>query len=245
MNLLPQSLQRPFHGILFDLDGTIIDSEELHLTAFRQSLQEYGYDPTSLGDSVVYGGSFRTMFHEIARRLNMPSDLYEPIYQRKVEITLEYPAVATELIDGVISFLELMMERRIPMGVVTNSEAAYVDHVFNALDLHQYFDHIVHADHVANPKPAPDAYHHGTKLLQLPASNILVFENSDGGITAAKQADLAVVAIRATNHLGISNYEAADLTVDHFADSLIDDINFKPAPDRATSINQSNGRNGN
>lgn len=224
MNLMPQSLQKPFHGILFDLDGTIIDSEELHYAAFKQALQEYGYDLDSIGEAVQYGGSFRAMFMEIARRFRLADNMFEEIYQRKVEITTEWPATSTELIDGVVSFLELMKERQVPMGIVTNSEAVYIDHVLRAFDLEQYFDHIVHSEHVANPKPAPDPYHYGLELIQLPSEHILVFENTDGGIASAKAAGLSVVAIRSTDRLGTSTYEAADLTIDHFGDPTIDEL---------------------
>lgn len=226
LNILPQALQRPFSGILFDLDGTIIDSEGLHYQAFAEALREHGYDLSSLGDEVIYGGSFRAMFAEIARRFQLSPDLYESIYQRKVELTLEWPAANVELIDGIMSFLEFMTERRIPMGVVTNSDGPYVDHIFSAFDLHQYFPYVVHADHVAHPKPAPDAYQYGTDLLQLPAEHIIVFENTDGGIAAAKAAGLSVIAIRSTDRSGASTYAAADLVVDHFADSVIDDLTW-------------------
>lgn len=227
MNLyLPTSLQQPFKGILFDLDGTLIDSEGMHYAAFKQALSEYGYDLDSLGDAIQYGGSFRRMFEAIALKFNLADDLFESIYLRKVEITLETPATNVEMIEGVASFLELLQERGVPMGVVTNSELAYVEHALNGFDLAQFFNHIVHADLVANPKPAPDGYHYGAKLLRQPANELLVFENTDAGISAAKTAGMQVIAIRSTDHLGVSTYDEADLTIDDFADPALNDLNF-------------------
>lgn len=223
MNYLPQSLQKSFQAALFDLDGTLLDSEDLHYRAFAQALAEFGYDIKSV-DQVSYGGSFRKMFEAIARQFRLPDDLFEQIYQRKVEITTEWPAASVELIEGVTSYLELLKERFVPMGIVTNSEQAYVQHVVAEFGLAQYFDHIIHAEHVANPKPAPDAYHYGLDQLGVSAKNVVVFENTDGGITAAKQAGLVVVAIRDTDRSGLSTYDQADHVIDHFADSSIDDL---------------------
>lgn len=220
---LPQSLQKPFQAILFDLDGTLLDSEDLHYRAFAQALTEFGYDITSV-DQINYGGSFRKMFEAIAQQFRLPDDLFEQVYQRKVEITIEWPADSVELIDGIMSYLELMKERSVPMGIVTNSEAAYVNHVLSQFELNHYFDHVVHAEHVANPKPAPDGYRYGLELLGVQPEQVLAFENTDGGIAAAKQAGLAVVAIRGTDRSGLSTYEQADYVVDHFADSAIDNL---------------------
>lgn len=221
---LPEKLRQPFQGVLFDLDGTLINSEPLHYGAFKQALKEFGYDLDSLGDTIQYKGSFRKMFAAIAAKFNLADDVFEEVYQRKVEITLEHPAEDVEMIEGVLSFLEVLKEKGIPLGIVTNSEQAYLDHVMDAFDLRQYFDHFVHADLVMNPKPAPDGYQYGTRLLELPASNILVFENTDAGIEAGKAAGHSVIAIRTTDHLGLSNYEQADLGIDDFGDAALDDL---------------------
>ncbi|MFA6475713.1 MAG: HAD family phosphatase [Patescibacteria group bacterium] len=223
---LPSSLQQPFKGILFDLDGTIIDSEDFHYAAFKQALSEYGYDLDSLGVTTKFAGSFRNMFAAIAEQFKMGDNKFEDIYQRKVDITLATPANNVELIDGVISFLELIKEKNIPMGIVTNSEQAYLEHVLTGLELQQYFQHLVHAEHVVNPKPAPDGYNYGSQLFDQPAQHLLAFENTDAGIMAAKTAGLKVIGIRGTDRLGTSNYDQADLTIDHFGDQALDDLTF-------------------
>lgn len=227
---LPAALRQPFQGVLFDLDGTLVDSEALHYAAFKQALLEHGYDLDSLGDTIQYGGSFRKLFLAIAERFHLPDDTFEQIYERKVEITLATPAHTVDILDGAISFLELLKERSVPMGIVTNSEQAYVEHVLSGFDLAQYFDHIVHAEHVTQPKPAPDGYRRGLELLQLPSDHVLAFENTDAGITAAKAAGLKVIAIHSTDPLGTSTYEAAHLSIDHFGDTALDDLLFEGQP---------------
>jgi len=224
--LLPSSLHQPFHGVLFDLDGTIIDSEELHFQAFKQALQEYGYDLDSIRDVTSYRGSFRKMFEMIGQQFHLADNTFEEIYDRKVAITLEAPATTANLVDGVLSYLELLKERGVPTGIVTNSEQAYVDHVLAGYQLNELFDHVVHAEHVDNPKPAPDGYIYGANLLSISPNNILAFENTDAGILAAKAAGMQVIAIRDTDRSGLSTYEQADHAIDDFTDSIIDEVNF-------------------
>lgn len=223
---LPERLRQPFKGVLFDLDGTLIDSEPLHYAAWKQALLDYGYDPDSLGETVPYQGNFRKMYTDIAAQLRLPEDLFEEIYQHKVDITLSTPATAIDVVEGVISFLELLRERQVPMGIVTNSEQAYVDHVLSGFALDEYFSAVVHADHVVQPKPAPDGYTYGASLLNIPPQDLLAFENTDVGIAAAISAGLKVIAIRSTDWLGLSTYAAAHLVVDHFADPALDDLVF-------------------
>lgn len=223
---LPEALRQPFKGILFDLDGTLIDSEELHYAAWKQALLDFGYDMESIGEPIPYQGNFRKMYTEIAGKLRLPEDLFEEVYQHKMEITLATPATAISVVDGVISFLELLKEQQVPLGIVTNSEQAYVDHVLDGFGFRDYFDQVVHADHVVQAKPAPDGYNYGVSLLDLSSQDVLAFENTDTGIAAAVGAGLKVIAIRSTDWLGQSTYAAAHFVVDNFADSALDDLQF-------------------
>ena len=225
-DFLPEALRQPFKGILFDLDGTLIDSEELHYVAWKQALLDYGYDMDSIGEPVPYQGNFRKMYTDIAAKLRLPEDTFEQVYQRKVEITLATPATEISVVEGIISFLEFLKDQRVPMGIVTNSEKDYVEHVLDGFGFREYFDQVVHADHVVLPKPAPDGYTYGASMLDLPTQDVLAFENTDVGITAARAAGLKVIAIRSTDWLGLSTYADAHLAIDHFGDSALDDLMF-------------------
>ena len=225
-DLLPESLSQTFKGILFDLDGTLIDSEGFHYTSFVTAMREFGYDFDEASEGVGYEGSFRKMFETIANKLHFDEEMFEKIYNRKMELTMLNTLEQTDKIDGVISFLELMVERNVPMGVVTNSDRAYAE---NAVDKHQisnYFQLLISRTDLDEGKPSPEGYTRGAEMLEMEAKDVLVFENTDTGITAGKAANMKVVAIRNTDIIGDNTYADADHAVDSFADPSLDAIQF-------------------
>ncbi|MDP3970446.1 MAG: HAD family phosphatase [bacterium] len=224
--LLPESLQREFKGILFDLDGTLLESERLHYNAFVQAMEEFGYNFEEIAKNFPVEGNFRELFRKVAGKLKFSDEQYETIYERKMEITLTTPAGEIDKIDGVFSFLEYIFETGIPMGVVTNSDREYAENTLSIHDMSQYFSELITANDLLNPKPAPDGYLKGAELLNVNPNDIIVFENTDTGISAAKAAGMSVIAIRFTDVSGTSTYDEADHAVDSFADSSIDELRW-------------------
>lgn len=224
--LLPSTLHQPFKAVLFDLDGTLLDSEGLHYGAFKQAMQEYGYDFDAIAKNMHYQGSFKKLFKDIGHELAFDEAKFDTIYARKVELTLAAAGTESDKVEGIISFLELLLEKSIPLAVVTNSERAYADYVLQAHDLLPYFQHVITGNDVAEPKPSPEGYLQAAGLFNIDPADILVFENSDAGIAAGKAAGMKVIAIQSTDVAGVSTFAEADLGIDSFADTAIDDLMF-------------------
>lgn len=225
-DFLPQELDRPFRGILFDLDGTLIDSEGAHYRAFAQAMQEHGYDFDSVAKEFSYEGSFRTLYTKVAERLGLDQNMFDTIYARKMELTMVKPAEQSEKVEGILSFLELLLEQSVPMAVVTNSDRAYAEAALTDHELDQYFQHIITANDIENFKPHPEGYLRAAELLGLEPETILVFENTESGIAAAKAAGMPVVAVRGTDIIDENSYDEADHVIDSFDDPTLNILQF-------------------
>lgn len=223
---LPEKLNRPFKAVLFDLDGTLLDSEEIHYIAFKKAMEEFGYDFDEMASDIPYRGSFRELFMDVAAKVQLPEEVKDTIYERKLEITMELPDGELNYVDGAISFLELLQELNVLMGVVTNSDKPYADHILDTYELRPYFEYIITISDLSNPKPDPEGYLKAADMLSIDPADILVFENTDTGIAAAKEAGMTVIAIRTTDVRGISTYEEADHGIDDFADTTVNDLQF-------------------
>lgn len=226
-DLLPDTLSHPFRGILFDLDGTLIDSEAAHYRAFVQAMQEHGYDFDSVAKEFAYEGSFRSLFMKVAEQLQLDQDMYDTIYARKMELTMMSPAEQSEKIDGVMSFLELLLEQAVPMGVVTNSDRPYAELALAEHELDQYFQHLITSTDLDNHKPHPEGYLRGAELLGYEPEDILVFENTDSGIAAAKAAGMSVIAVRGTDIIDENSFDEADHAIDSFEDTTLNVLEFE------------------
>ncbi len=224
---LPTILQQEFHGVLFDLDGTLLDSEELHFAAFDEAMKEFGYDFKKMSEKISYKGSFRKMFEEIAQNEHFDEEKYQMIYARKMEITIAtHEAHTIDFVDGALAFLEYLTEMNVPFGVVTNSDRPYAEHALSSHDLTGYMKTLITSTDLQRFKPAPDGYLQGARDLGLEPEQVLVFENTDTGIQAGKDAGMAVITIYGTDAKGYSNYEKADLVIDNFGDANLNDIKF-------------------
>src|ERR1700736_4211036 len=181
-------------AIVFDFDGLIVDTETPGFISWQEVYQQFGAT-LQIDDwrhATGYVGGFDPGIHLeriLGRRLDW-SRLMPKREARNWELTLQASAL-----PGIESLLRSARERRLPVGVASNSEYGWVEGGLRRLGLRDYVDAVVTRDMVMNPKPAPDIYLKTVQTLQVEPQNAVALEDSEPGCRAAKLAGLTAVAI--------------------------------------------------
>jgi HAD superfamily hydrolase (TIGR01509 family) len=181
-------------AIVFDFDGLIVDTENPGFISWEEVYQEFG---TTLGiddwrHATGYVGGFDPAIHLeqiLGRRLDW-SQLMPKREARNWELTLQ-----AKVLPGIEQLFLSARERRLRVGVASNSENGWVEGGLRRLGLRDYVDTVVSRDMVMNPKPAPDIYLKTVQTLQVEPSHAVALEDSEPGCRAAKRAGLKAVAI--------------------------------------------------
>jgi beta-phosphoglucomutase family hydrolase len=182
----------PGLGLIFDLDGVIIDSMPFHQRAWQRYLEVTGIGTR---DSLDFMHGQRN--EEIVRGLLGPEADLQTVIAHGAAKEQMYREMLRErlvehLVDGIAEWLEHVSA---PIALATNAERANVDFVLDGGGLRPYFRAIVDGSQVEQPKPAPDVYLRAAELLEIPPRNCIVFEDSPVGVAAAVAAGMRVVGV--------------------------------------------------
>lgn len=178
-------------AVLFDMDGTLIDSDPVHASVFIDFLAARGVtiDQTDY-TSRIHGRQNREIFaellpHEDPRAMD---EAKEAAFRARVDS--DFPVV-----PGVWDLLDRLRDSALRLGVVTNACGANLDAVLDALDMGGRFHHRVSSDDVAHGKPDPALYRHALDALGAAPDEALAFEDSPAGIASARGAGLKVIGV--------------------------------------------------
>jgi beta-phosphoglucomutase len=195
---LPVNFREKLHltpglGLIFDLDGVIIDSMPFHQRAWQRYLEVTGIGS---GESLDFMHGQRN--EEIVRGLLGPEADLRTVMAHGAAKEQLYRDMLRErlgehLVAGIREWLEHISGA--PIALATNAERANVDFVLDGGRLRAYFDAIVDGSQVERPKPAPDVYLRAAELLGIPPRNCVVFEDSPVGVAAAASAGMRVVGV--------------------------------------------------
>lgn len=188
---------KQFKAILFDMDGTLIDSMKYHVTAWMQAFEEMGYHPDEmifyLNEGVRHPVTVRKRLLELGIK-DFDEKLIEKIYTRKREIFENILEIRP--VDGVLDLLN-ELRGKVKLGVVTGGVRTVTRKVIAKL-FEGYFDIVVDYESTARGKPDPDPFLKGAELTGYSKENILAIENAPTGVESATTAGLTCWAVSTT-----------------------------------------------
>jgi len=205
---------RVLAGMIFDLDGVIADTHPIHRQAWRQLLVERGQRVSEEELDFVLEGSKR---EEILRHFlgGLPAGEIFHCGQRKDEL-FHQSVAGLRAIPGVVNLLHQVDAAGIPMAVATSGSRGRANEVIGQLGLSGCFCVVVTGDDTANGKPDPSIFYLTANCLHVAPQQLLVAEDSRGGVRAAKSAGMKCLGI-ASDRLAFRLYrEGADRVVPDF-----------------------------
>ena len=185
---------RKFSAVIFDLDGTLVDSEPLYLEADQKIFRPLGIIVEAEHKKPYTGLSSHCFLADIKKQYDISISV-EELLTRKNAAYMELAQERTHVFPEMRTFVSLLKEHGYPLAVASGSSKEVIDAVLEAADLLTYFDVTLSSSQVKKGKPAPDVFLEAARLLNTPPQACLVMEDSCYGVEAAKNAQMSCIAI--------------------------------------------------
>lgn len=219
-------------AVLFDLDGTLIDSApDLH-ASINILLMRRGLGPLALPDVVsMIGNGVKKLVERAFIAVGHPLDADELDleYEAMVGIYADHLTVLTVLTPGVREIVEELHAQGVLMGVVTNKPQMPTEAILDHFGLSPYLDAVIGGDSGVEKKPAPDMIFAALDRLGLRPEDAVLVGDSVADVGSARAAGIPVIALRGGYTSVPVDEIGADIVIDGLADLLATLAGMRPA----------------
>ena len=183
-------------AVLFDMDGTLVDSEKLWEVALQVLYSRLGGELTPAVREATVGGSAESLMQIIYTDLGLDPDADEMAAHSDWlhEYTADLFDGGLPWCDGARELLDTLADSAVPMALVTNTRRALTERALDSIGRH-YFAASVCGDEVVRAKPAPDPYQRAAALLGFDPAQCLAVEDSVTGAASAENAGCPVLVV--------------------------------------------------
>ena len=187
--------ERPIRGVLFDMDGLVVDTEKLYSRFWREACAFYGYTMTyeqSLQMRGLGGQAGENKLHTFFG----PDAHYLPLRNKRIELMDAFvDANGVELKPGIFALMDFLEARGIPAAITSSSPIPRIRKFLAPYGLDSRFAALCSGRDVPKGKPAPDIYLAGAAALNLAPEQCLALEDAPAGIESAFRAGCLPVMI--------------------------------------------------
>ena len=202
--------------VIFDMDGVIIDSEELHKKAYYETFNAIGVKVSNSLYKTLTGSSTINAFQKLVHHFNLDFNPEELVIQkRKRYVNFFENDPNLHLVNGVEEIINFFYNKGITLVLASSSAMINIDRVFNRFNLNQFFSAKISGADLVASKPNPEIFIKATDLAKTPKENCIVIEDSDNGIKAANDANIFVFGYKNPLAEG-QTLEFADIIIDSF-----------------------------
>jgi HAD superfamily hydrolase (TIGR01509 family) len=185
-------------GVVFDLDGTLVDNMPIHAEAFSIFVSRHGLAPLTMEDRARLDGKRNRDIFPILFGRPLDEDALHAYADEKETIYRELSRGQLVPLRGLARLLEVLAERGIGVALATSAPEPNVRHSLEELGLTALGAHVARSDLVPHGKPHPDVFLAAASMLGVPPEGCLAFEDAPMGVKAARAAGMTCVALATT-----------------------------------------------
>lgn len=200
-----KTLLKTYDAVIFDMDGTIVNTEPLHAKAATIVLNNLGIDI----DLEACLEQFYGMTDTAVLKMTCPTltdlEIDKAIAQKNLHLIDLFKALPKEakhqyITPGLFDFLNLLKKENKQLAVISASEDIIVTETLKCFEIHHFIDLQMGRHQTELTKPHPDPYLEGMKRLKIEASKTLIFEDSPTGLKSAVASGASVIRITGFAH---------------------------------------------
>jgi len=213
--------------VIFDMDGVLIDSENLWQQAEQDLFREVG---AILSDDLLVqtrGLRSREMVDHWCRRFNVTSETPGALIERYDQRMIEELRTRVPLMEGAVEAIRFFRDRGLPLGLASCSSMDQIEAAMERHELTSYFSLMVSASDGMPGKPHPEIYLHSATQLGVEPTECLAIEDSFFGVISAKAARMKVLALPDPHEYEQARFGAADVKIRSLTeidDSLLESL---------------------
>jgi phosphoglycolate phosphatase len=207
-------------ALLFDIDGTLADTDPVHLAAFNRAFAPFGHQ----FDKARFVSALQGRANEDIAASFLPHLAHDErmaVMAAKEALFRDIAGTELHAVAGLSELLDLADSWGVPMAAVTNAPRPNADLILNGLGIAHRFKAIVIGDELPHSKPHPFPYLEALRLLGADAAATIAFEDSRTGLASATAAGLTTVGIRTSLALADMSAAGATISTDSYTDPAV------------------------
>ena len=181
------------HGLIFDCDGTLVDTMPLHWQAWNSVCKRHGIVFPEERFYALGGVPSVKILHMLKDEQGLDMD---PVAVSREKEEAYIPLMPEAKLIEPIAAIARDAQGRLPMAVATGGRAKYIKPLLESVGILDWFGAVVTADDVENHKPAPDTFLKAAALIGVPAEECRAYEDTDLGMEAIRAAGMEAVDVR-------------------------------------------------
>lgn len=181
---------------IFDMDGTMINSEPLQSQAFKEVVRMYGKTPKPYKNGMmqVVGVKEKENWEIIKKRHGIDEDT-KVLLEKRNKVYLRILKKNLRPARGLLTLIKLLKNKKITMALASSSKSNHVKAVLSGLNLKKTFAAVLTAEDVKKGKPHPDVFLQAAKKLKVDPKECVVFEDAQSGVEAGQNAKMHVIVV--------------------------------------------------